>query len=49
MTTHQVTTKTATQILTDEVRTSPVDEYLGRVHARLLWILAVILILLIII
>ena len=46
MSTHQVTTKTATRVLTDEVRASPVDLYLERLHLRLFWILAVIVVVL---
>lgn len=46
MSTHQVTTKTATRVLTDEVRVSPVDLYLGQRHLRLFWILAFIIVVL---
>lgn len=49
MSTHQVTTKTATRVLTDEVRASPVDLYLERLHLRLFWILLFIVVALLII
>lgn len=48
MSTHQVTTKTGTRVLTDEVRASPVDLYLERLHLRLFWILAFIIVVLLI-
>ncbi len=46
MSTHQVTTKTATRVLTDEVRASPVDLYLERLHLRLIWILVFLVVVL---
>ena len=49
MSTHQVTTRTATRVLTDEVRASPVDLYLERLHLRLFWILLFIVVVLLII
>jgi hypothetical protein len=45
MSTKQTTTKTATRVLTDVVRSSPVDEHLDRLHVRLLWIFAAIVVL----
>jgi len=41
MSTQQVVTKTRTVVLTDDVRVSPVDEYLDRAHLRLFWILLI--------
>ncbi|WP_200334232.1 hypothetical protein [Thiocystis violacea] len=33
------TTTTKTRVLTDEVRESPVDIHLQRVHRRILWVI----------
>lgn len=49
MSTRQATTKTATRVLTDVVRSSPVDEYLERAHRRMLWVLVAILLLIVLI
>ena len=49
MSAHEITTRTATRDLTDEVRASPVDVYLGRLHTRLFWIAVVIAIVLLLI
>lgn len=49
MSTQQVTTRTRTCVLTDAVRASPVDQYLARLHARLFWGLALIVLILVII
>ena len=49
MNTRQVRTRTATRVLTDEVRSSPVDDYLEPRHLLLLWglVIAVIMIMII--
>ena len=49
MSTQQVTTKTATRVLTDEVRAGPVDQYLERLHLRLFWILVFVVLVILII
>lgn len=49
MSTQQATTKTATRVLIDEVRSSAVDQYLNRLHTRLLWVLAIVVLILVII
>lgn len=49
MNTRQVMTRTATRVLTDEVRASPVDHYLERRQWWLLWGLVFVVILILII
>lgn len=49
MSTRQTITKTATRVLIDEVRSSPVDEYLDRLHRRLIWVLAIAVVVLVMI
>lgn len=48
MNTRKVETKTATTVLTDEVRSSPVDLYLEPRQWLLLWILVIVVILIVI-
>ena len=48
MSTQQTTTKTATRVLTDVVRSSPVDAYLDRLHLRIFWVLLAIVVLIIV-
>ena len=40
----QVTTKTRGQILVDNIRHSPVDEYLAKIHLRILGIVLVLVV-----
>lgn len=49
MSTQQTVTKTSTRVLTDEVRMSPVDEYLERRQRQLLWLTAGAVVVLVII
>ncbi|RKT43022.1 hypothetical protein [Thiocapsa rosea] len=49
MSTKQTTTKTATRVLTDVVRSSPVDAYLERAHRRIFWVLIAILLLILLV